>query len=77
MTDRQLTEEERGLRLAQLNDLHNQLVGTHQEHFCPALRWAMDHLGCPVATAPPRRRLSIEEARAAVELDDEIYGRNG
>lgn len=46
-----MTSNERTLRLRQLNDLHNSLVHTAEEAFCPALRWAMDRLGCPDAAA--------------------------
>jgi hypothetical protein len=47
-----MSDEEKSLRLSQLNDLHNQLVNTEQEKFCPALRWALSALGCPDAVAP-------------------------
>jgi hypothetical protein len=42
---------DRAHRLQELNDLHNSLLNTAKETFCPALRWAMDKLGCPDAAA--------------------------
>lgn len=48
------SSEERSLRLRQLNDLHNSLLNTAKETFCPAIRWAMDQLGCPDAAAKPQ-----------------------
>lgn len=72
-SDRPVSADERAFRLRQLNDLHNVLVNTGREKFCPALRWAMDQLGCPDAAARPLP--VVQNNPCAHDWEDQTDGR--